>query len=299
MKEGRLPNFLCIGAPRSGTTWLYQCLLEHPEAFVPAQKEISFFIQSGIRSTLDEGLAWYRSLFDFPNDGRIKAWGELSPRYYFYEDTPELIKETIPDVRIIYLLRHPIEMLYSLYMYHVKMYSLCIDARQYGFSDYLNHHLVEPLGFFAKYLKNYYEHFPKERVMVRFYEDLKKDPAQNFSVICSFLGIDNTFKPVIAKESVNTAIIPKSFTLCLLLRSLSARIRWDGWSRLDQKYNRIRYKDWKDLHHLAPEMFGRVMRVYEADIHELQEMLNVDLTHWFNYEALAPAVTGIDARRDE
>ncbi len=298
MKKGRLPNFLCIGAPRSGTTWLYHSLLQHPEAFVPAQKEVCFFIKSGFRSSWDKGLAWYRSLFAFPDNEHIKAWGELSPRYYFYEDTPELIKETIPDVKIIYLLRHPVEMLYSLYMYHVKMYPNCIDARNYRLFDYLDHHLVEPLGFFAKHLKRYYEHFPKERVMVRFYEDLKKDPAQNLSVICSFLRIDNTFKPMITEESANTAIIPKRFHLRVMLRYLSAKTRWKGFARIDQKYNCIRYNEWKDRQHLTPEMFGRLMRVYEADIFELQEMLNVDLTHWFEYETVDPALTGIDVGRD-
>src|SRR5437899_6907483 len=110
MTQGRLPNFLCIGAPRSGTTWLYECLKAHPEAFVPPIKEVSFFIHDEYRTTWENGLDWYRALFAF-KDNRIKAWGELSPRYYFLERTPALIHHHIPDVKIVFLLRHPVEVL--------------------------------------------------------------------------------------------------------------------------------------------------------------------------------------------
>ena len=285
--RGRFPNFLCIGAPRSGTTWLYQNLKKHPQAFVPENKEVSFFLPSSYRSNYYMGIAWYKSLFSFPNDGQIKAWGELTPRYYFNEGTPELIASLIPDIKLIFLLRHPVEMLYSLYMYHLKMYSYSIDFNRYKFHDYLDHHLVEPLGFYAKYLKNYYSFFPKDAILVSFYEDLKSDPVGDFKTISSFLAIDSSNVPQAVKEQVNTAIIPKNYGLHLLFSYLPRSFPFRKIINFESKYNQIGYKERKSSdNYITPELFTRLIKAFASDIHELETLLFHDLSHWFDYESL-------------
>jgi hypothetical protein len=285
--KGRLPKFLCIGVPRSGTTWLYQNLKAHPEAFVPENKEVTFFVPLSYRSNYHKGIEWYKSQFVFHNDGLIKTWGELSPRYYFSEGTPELIASIVPDIKIIYLLRHPVEVLYSLYMYHVKMYFYAIDANRYKFHDYLDHHLVEPLGYFAKYLKLYYQYFPREAILVRFYEDLRGNSSQNFKAIASFLNIDPSFVVPTVKDRVNTAVVPKYYTLSLLTSYLPNRLPLRNvMLRIEKKYNRIEYRSKKNNDYITPELFSHLISIYRRDIIELETMLNIDLSKWLNYESL-------------
>ncbi|MEW6404750.1 MAG: sulfotransferase domain-containing protein [Chloroflexota bacterium] len=289
-ERGRLPNFLCIGAPRSGTTWLYQSLRAHPEAFVPKDKEITFFVPFSYRSSYWNGIEWYKSHFDFENDGSIKVWGELSPRYYFSEGTPELIKKTIPDVKLVFLLRNPAEMLYSVYMYHVKMYLYTIDANRYMFHDFLDHHAVEPLGFFAKHLKSYYQYFARDAILVRFYEDLKRNPPENFKAIATFLNIDPSFDIPHLEERVNTAVIPRHYTFSLISSYLPKWLPFRAFlSQLEKRYNRTEYRGKRNNGYITPEIFSRLMRAYQKDIHELEETLNVDLSQWLVYEALEPS----------
>lgn len=286
MCEGRLPTFLCIGAPRTGTTWLCEALQAHPEAFVPSIKEACFFIRDDFRSTWSRGLGWYRGLFDFPDDERIKAWGELSPRYYFLEQTPGLIRETVPDVKIIYLLRHPVEVLYSLAQYHLKMYPAVINGHRYGLADYLDHHLVGPLGFYARYLKRFAAHFPREQILVRFYEDLKRDAADNFARICDFLGIDPRIIPPAVHEQINPALVPRRFAVSVLMDTLSRRC-WRGFARLDERYNRIEAKKaYSREASVTPEIFNTLMDIYRPDIHDLESLVDRDLSYWFEYENL-------------
>lgn len=294
MNSGRLPNFLCIGAPRCGTTWLYRCLQEHPEAFVSEKKEPCFFITSGYRSSWNKGLEWYKSLFSFSNDF-IKAWGEMSVRYYYYENTPRLVAENLPDVKLIYLIRHPVEMLYSLYFYHMKMFPNSINASRYSFHDYLDHHLVEPLGFFAKYLKNWYNYFPQEKILVVFLEKIRHNPKLSFSKICTFLGIDPTFTPSSLTKKINPALIPKSFFTTVLLRTLSDKIPrqisyLDLFKFFDKTFNRTDWKHWHGRKIIEPNNFNRLINIYRSDIQQLQEMTEVDLTHWLSYEQLEAAM---------
>jgi hypothetical protein len=293
MPEGRLPNFLCIGVPRSGTTWLSECLSAHPEAFVPALKEVSFFIRDEYRSSWDKGLDWYRSLFVSPEPG-VKAWGELTVRYYFLERTPALIHDHIPDVKLIYMLRHPVEVLHSVAAYHLFMYPTAINSAAYGLHDFLNHHLAESLGFYARYFRRYLELFPRENILVLFYDDLNKSSRDTFATVCRFLGIDPTIAPDVVDRRINAPAIPRRYGLSVLLNSLAAPLGRVGGvlRRIDRRFNRVVYRQSpaarKNL--VTPDIFERLMKVYEDDVCDLEGLTGRDLRHWFDYRALESAI---------
>lgn len=101
-----LPHFLGIGAPKAGTTWLHHNLAAHPRLYLPAHKEMHFFT-----SRLYRGLAWYAKQFEAAGD-RIP--GEITPGYMAL-DTPriELIRSVMPDVRLVLLIRNPIDRAWS------------------------------------------------------------------------------------------------------------------------------------------------------------------------------------------
>src|SRR3972149_2256199 len=112
-----LPNFLVIGAPKAGTTSLYHYLRLHPQVFMPATKELSFFVE---QNNWPRGRAWYEEQFSGAVDAA--AIGEASPRYTMYPQyagVPARIADLLPDIRLIYLVRHPIERMRSHYLDHV------------------------------------------------------------------------------------------------------------------------------------------------------------------------------------
>ena len=101
-----LPNFLCIGAQRAGTTWLYDLLASHPEVYVPSRrKEVHYFDWY-----YDRGLSWYTRFF--PPQGevaRYRAVGEVTPDYLYDSTCPKHISETLPSVKLIAILCNPVD----------------------------------------------------------------------------------------------------------------------------------------------------------------------------------------------
>ena len=116
-QAGRLPDFLVIGAMKAGTTTLYNHLRRHPDVFVPTYKEPEFFVAE---KTWERGAAWYRRLFAAAPDGAVL--GEASTSYAKcteFTGVPERIHSLIPHVKLVYVLRHPIERIESMYEHMV------------------------------------------------------------------------------------------------------------------------------------------------------------------------------------
>jgi hypothetical protein len=109
---GALPDFIIVGAPKCGTTSLYYLLTEHPYVEPAAAKELHFF-----SSHFDLGLEWYRRCFPRPRykAGRRTITGEATPSYLFDPYAPERVANTVPEARLIVMLRNPVDRAYSLY----------------------------------------------------------------------------------------------------------------------------------------------------------------------------------------
>ncbi|MCW5935662.1 MAG: sulfotransferase, partial [Fimbriimonadia bacterium] len=126
----RMPNFLIIGAAKSGTTALYFYIKQHPEVFMAKVKEPRFFAYEGgvpeWKGPLDaENNAWvitdkevYTALFNDVSEEKV--WGEASPIYLYSEPAPERIKNYAPDAKLVAILRHPIERAYSHYLHLIR-----------------------------------------------------------------------------------------------------------------------------------------------------------------------------------
>ena len=93
------PNFLVIGAQRAGTTWLYECLREHPEIFLPETKELHYFDLNH-----EKGDEWYFRHFEGASE---KAIGEITPNYYQYPGAIEKAHVLLPEAKFIFILREP------------------------------------------------------------------------------------------------------------------------------------------------------------------------------------------------
>ncbi|MGH7896506.1 MAG: sulfotransferase domain-containing protein [Candidatus Binatia bacterium] len=199
----RLPNFLIIGAQKSGTTWLGDMLREHPEVFV-APREIHFFDKG---YNYARGLEWYGRHFAAAQNA--KAIGEKTPDYFWPNGKPtdghlpevhRLLHAALPDARLIVILRDPVERAVSAARHLimdgwvsplVALDDLLVGrarsrAEEHGVIDY---------GYYARHLEAYLALFPRDRILVLIYEeDVIADPRSGLGKACEFLGVRRDFE---------------------------------------------------------------------------------------------------------
>jgi hypothetical protein len=186
------PTFLYIGVARSGSTWLYEIMREHPDVFVPPAKDIQFFdIQ------YERGLDWY--LRFFKDGGGYQAVGEVSHDYYLAEEYAERILTHLPEVRLICCLREPLSKLVSGYHYNITTeYS-----GDLSFDAYVAKPEVKRQIEYSARLRPFYQRFARERLLVLFYDELLEKPEEFVRTVYSFIGVDKNFKPPSLHKRVN------------------------------------------------------------------------------------------------
>ena len=184
-----LPTFLIIGAMKSGTTSLYAYLKEHPEIGMPYNKEPDFFSNE---SCWTKGLTWYEGLFDgFKNK---TARGEASVNYTkfpYYKDVPERICSIIPQVKLIYVLRSPVERTYSHYVHNVFA---GIEAESFE-NAIRNKPLYIQASLYYSQIEQYLKYFPRENMLIFLLDDLKNYPLATVQKVFAFLGVNSGFVP--------------------------------------------------------------------------------------------------------
>lgn len=173
----RLPTFIHVGPPRTGTTWLHEVLTGH--VGLPSEKETRFF-----DARYDRGLQWYCSLFgNYPSD--VPA-GEMGPTYFANAIARERIMRHIPDCKIIVTFREPAVRLYSLY----RLIRSGSHPAEDTFDSYWRFQVDcgADLCSYATQLKRWQVEFGKARVLVKFYEDLSANPQAYLDSVCDFVG---------------------------------------------------------------------------------------------------------------
>jgi len=204
LKKDNSPSFLIVGAQKCGTTWLGRVLSQHPEIFFYPD-EIGFFDNP---KTFSKGKNYYFSYFSKANECQII--GEKSPHYLickdggkfnFTEGIHKKIKSYLPDVKIIVLMRNPIERATSAYNHHVRLKNISpiksinrmlLNQSNYETIKYLG---ILEFGLYYDYVIKYLDEFESENILLMFYEDLMKDKELSLSKICDFLKVpDYSFK---------------------------------------------------------------------------------------------------------
>lgn len=194
-----LPNFIGIGAQRSGTTWIYEMLKSHPQVCMSPEKEINFF-----NDHYNRGIDWYKKFFN--ECSREKVIGEFSPAYLPHNLTAKRIRKIVPEAKLIVSLRNPVDQIFSRYHYMItrQMYSKSFDEalKERPF-------LIES-AFYYKHIKRYLEYFDESQILILIYEDLHRDAQSFLRKVYSFLGIDSSYIPPNLNEKVHLTRVPKS-----------------------------------------------------------------------------------------
>lgn len=197
-----LPNFIGIGAPRSGSTWLDHQLRAHAEVYLPTKrKELMFFDRH-----FERGMPWYESCFAFDDPHAFKAIGEISPRYFADPAVPRRIRDHLDQCRFLLVLRNPVDRAYSEYKYMVQAYN---ERRDFlGFLE--NNPKVVDDSMYDLHLRRWLDLFSYDRFLILDFDRVMSRPEQAFDRLASFLEIDRgRFGRVAGTEPVNPSFLPR------------------------------------------------------------------------------------------
>lgn len=306
-----MPTFLVIGATKGGTTSLYHYLDQHPDVYMSHPvKEPKFFAaeeNSVVRENGAKGwhlssshitkLADYQALFQ----GSVgeRARGEASPQYLYYPAVPQRIRQRLPEVELVAILRDPVERAYSAFLHqtrdgmetHLDFAAALADEPkriQEGWSP-LYHYRAQ--GFYYEQLRRYYELFPGNKIHVYLYDDLKKDPLGLMQNIYRDIGVDPGFRPSLEVQ-YNISGVPKNRALHrvhgFLKGSYRSPLKEVGKRLLPERFRgalRRRTVQSLEKHNLAkpalePAIREALQAAYREDIGNLQGLIDCDLSSW-------------------
>lgn len=289
----RLPDFLIIGAAKSGTTTLYQYLCRHPQIYLSSPKEPDFF---AIDELYAKGLEWYSDLFAEARADQV--CGEASTTYTRlpkYPHAAERIAKTLPQVKLIYIMRSPIERAYSHHVHEIKCKEQ-VPKTPFEKGMAQRHYLVESSDY-MQHIELYLRYFPRESLLLLLMEDLIEKPEQVLATVCQFIGVDDTIdliqdSPVVANEARRSA---EGYVRSRLTAPLKKIPGMKNVAHLfsremrDAVYRGLRgipfYGKWGEKQSyvpapMLPETRTMLLERFRQPNQELAKLLERDLSHW-------------------
>ncbi len=297
------PDFVGIGEEKSGSSWIFYSLKEHPEICVSSIKEINFFSELYIYR---KGIEYYRSFFKQCSPEMIK--GEFTPHYLSNPKAAALIHKHFPKIKILACIRNPIERAYSSYKYNLEMKGPLSIHKTFEDAIKRNKDLIER-GFYFKHLKRYYDLFPEKNILVLLYDNLRKDPINFIQKIYKFLNVNQVdfISPRWAeKRNISGSRIVKNkipiinnilYYYIAKTGGRTRRFRNTNWleriiDKLNIKefihkfilYNRkVEKKERRVIKKFPPltnETRSFLLKIYQDDIKNLGILLKRDLSFW-------------------
>lgn len=292
-----LPNLIIIGAMKSGTSSLHDYLNIHPDIQMSNPKELDFFIDPDYeerknQSKYEKGLEWYSNYFD----DNFQIRGESSQNYskvHKFKNTPKLIYEKLGNIKLIYILRDPIERLYS---------NISQQITNQGFTKELIDHLgddankwienpIVGTSLYGFQLQKYLEYFDSSNIHIVFLEDLKNNRKAVLNKTFAFLGIkelemENKFDFI--SNSSKEKVVASSIFKFLKKWSWFYEIR-----RILPKKIRVRIYESKKLkkvlfkpYHSAPEnksLTLKLKKILIKDVELFIQLSGVKNVPWKNF----------------
>lgn len=196
------PNFFIIGAAKSGTTSLSSLLDTHPQTAIVPNKEPHFFSHDQRYQT-----GWSRYVSLYRHCSSKTAIGDASTSYSrvrYHPAVPDRIKRHVPDAKIIYMVRHPVERMVSAYIEH-----LCSHGSEVFMSinDAVRRQpMILDSSRYWEVFEVYRQRFDEARIRIVWFEDYIRDQTAVFQDVCRFLGVDDTVTPDFTRENRNSRL---------------------------------------------------------------------------------------------
>lgn len=292
------PDFFIVGAPKCGTTSLDHYLVQHPDIFIPERKQLHYFGRDleihGDWFTLERYLDYFK---DAPPGAVV---GEGSGLYLYSTSAAAEIHQFNPDAKIIMMLRNPTEAAHALHgemswaaIEDIESFEEAVAAgpdREQGPRlantmlprDVLNYKKVYR---YASQVERYIDLFGRENVHAIIFDDFKARTLEEYSRVCSFLGVDSGFVPDLAVHNPSKRL--RSRKLAGMLRRPPGALRGlyrlllpgslrAGWRRALTERNTAHAK----REPMSPTFREELQREYAGDVVALSRLLDIDLTSW-------------------
>lgn len=299
------PNFLVIGAAKSGTTSLYSYLNQHPQIYMSPVKEPRFFALEGkeinyqgpakvINRKTINSIEEYENLFDNVQDET--AIGEASTLYLYHPQAAAKIKQYIPQAKLIAILRNPVERAFSSYQHLVRdgyetlSFEEALNAEKKRIADdYPPLWHYQQRGFYYQQLAQYFTTFPVEQIKVYLYEDLINNSNSMLEDIFNFLEVTPNFHPN-TTQKMNASGTPKNRVLHKIITKI---ITQDNFAKSAVKsllpkelrqnlYKKVKKSNLKQNNTIPNYLAQQLQESYRQDILQLQELLKRDLSTWLD-----------------
>lgn len=294
----KLPNFLCVGAQKAGTTTLHDILKQHPDIFLPKIKETKFFHRNHL---YNKGIGYYLKKF-FTEYKHEKIIGEIDPEYMYFDYIPKRIAENLGnDIKLLFILRNPVDRAYSHYlMSHKRGYDLLSfdeaillekdrindinnDTKDYSQKNHLSY---IDRGFYSIQINRYLQYFDKKNMHFIIFEEFMQNKKKHINELLSFLDVDNITididiksnqaqtvrfinmsrfinKPNKMKEKILKKIFPLNFLR--FIKNIVNKINIQ-----DVKPSKLSIEDKRKIY----------KKYYKDEVDSLERLLNKDLSLW-------------------
>ncbi len=286
---------------KAGTTALYDALRQHPDVFMAPVKEPNYFAfadappaftapiderPEGINNASITAADAYRALFDGSEDAAAR--GEASHWYLYWPAAPANIQEAVPTVRLLAVLRNPVERAYSEFMHFVRDgvepitdFGKALDAEGarveagWALGRYVDR------GRYAEQLERYLARFDRSQLRIYLHDDLVEDPQEVIEDVYRFIGVDPHFSPATTRR-VNKSGVPKRRWMHRLLTAAQpmrealapvvpqAMVRW-ATALKNQNL---------DKPPMDPAVRSRLIETFRPEVRALETLLDRDLSHW-------------------
>ena len=292
----RKPEFIIIGAAKSGTTSLYHYLIRHPSIFMCTPKEPSYF---AFDDRFNRGVDWYLSLFSSANENQL--CGEASTNYTnwpLYPHTAERMHALLPDVKLIYIMRHPVNRAYSHYLQLIQ--NIRIENPSFGFTDTFEQHIekddsiIQSSNYILQ-INHFLKYYPRDQFLFLFFEEFIENAEATLSIVADFLHIDNE-TDLIADNIVKENIYKDREDWLIRSRLMAPFKAIPGAKWLaeflpqgfrDVIYGMLRKSPTRkkiEAEFIPPKMLpetrSHLLRYFRTPNQELAEFLGKELSHW-------------------
>jgi len=287
-----LPNFMCLGAAKSGTTTLYDILRQHPDIYIPAFKEPHFF---DIPENYKNGIEWYKRNY-FRNANK-KIIADFTPSYFFEKEAPKRIFKNLGrDMKFLVVFRNPVDRAYSHYLHskrddhesenfekslELEVSRLNKHENQSDYLSYLRHSYVHQ-GLYAQMINRYLQYFSLDNFLfIHFENELLQERELTIKRILEFLEIDSS---VLLRTDIRSNPSSKEKS-----KSLKKLMNKRGWWRdvikfmipsvqlrqiIRNRIQRINITEFK-AQQLSQEVKSNLLEKYfRKDISDLEKTLN-------------------------
>lgn len=301
LNRPKLPDFLLIGAAKAGTTALFKALGRHPSIFCSPVKEPGFFAFEG--HNIQFGDPWWAAKankFIFSMDDYIRLFsqcpqgakaGEASTRYLSDTLAPACAAHHVPQARLVVILRHPVE----------RGFSQWLHLRQEGhepLADFEAAWLAEEermakgwqpsyeyrrRGFYGEALERWLQFFPREQLLILFYEDWKQSPQECLRQVWRHLGVPEVENPVVTRENVSSRQ-PRWAWLQHRMTENNALRRWAQRTMplavRDLITNSVQAVNLVPGPKLDPALRTKLAVTYHDDLRKVEALTGRDLAAW-------------------